>query len=129
MGVEVYGPELGGIETLVRHIEAVIRTVPGASRALARLGLGVGDLQATIAAVLGGETVTRTVEGRERYGVILRYPRDLRDDPQAIARDVMIHGANGLTVPLGQATAVSLSQGPAAIRTEKAVLQPHPTPG
>jgi Cu(I)/Ag(I) efflux system membrane protein CusA/SilA len=141
VGVKVYGPDLSGIEKVARQVEAVIRTVPGASSAfaervtgayylniepdrmaLARLGLGVGELQATVAMALGGETATRTVEGRERYGVILRYPRALRDDPQAIARDVLVHGRDGMAVPLGQVASVSLAQGPAAIRTENAQL-------
>ena len=61
--------------------------------ALARYGLMVGNLQDTIAMALGGETVTTTVEGRERYTVNVRYPRDLRSDPQAIARDVLVSHA------------------------------------
>jgi copper/silver efflux system protein len=141
IGVKVYGPDLRGIEALARQIEAAIRSVPGASSAfaervtgayyldiepdrmaLARYGLGVGDLQEAIALALGGETATRTVEGRERYGVILRYPRDLRAEPDAIAREVLVHGPNGMAIPLGQVAAVALAQGPAAIRTENAQL-------
>ncbi|MCP3429971.1 efflux RND transporter permease subunit, partial [Opacimonas viscosa] len=56
--------------------------------ALARYGLSIGDVQAVVASALGGETVTTTVEGRERYAVNIRYPRELRDDPQAIATEV-----------------------------------------
>src|SRR3546814_19445085 len=59
-------------------------------RALGRYGLAVGDVQDVIAMALGDETVTTTVEGRERYGVSIRYPRALRSDPQAIAPDVQI---------------------------------------
>jgi copper/silver efflux system protein len=66
--------------------------------------------------------VTTTVEGRERYTVSIRYPRDYRSDPQAIATEVLIPMADGGTVPLGQVAKVSLAQGPASIRTENAQL-------
>jgi len=141
IGVKVYGPDLAGIEKLARDVEAAIRTVPGTTSAyaervtgayyldiqpdrmaLARYGLTIADLQGVVAMALGGETVTRTVEGRERYGVILRYPRALRSDPEAIAREVLVHGGSGIAVPLGQVARVSLSQGPASIRTENAQL-------
>jgi copper/silver efflux system protein len=57
---------------------------------IARYGLSIADVEEVVANALDGETVTTTVEGRERYGVIVRYPRDLRDNPQAIARDVLV---------------------------------------
>jgi Cu(I)/Ag(I) efflux system membrane protein CusA/SilA len=62
------------------------------------------------------------VEGRERYGVNLRYPRDIRSDPDAITRDVLVPLPNGGSVPLGQVAAVKLTRGPASIRTENAQL-------
>src|SRR6202045_3174793 len=74
--------------------------------ALARYGLTVGDLQETIATALGGETVTTTVEGRERYTVNVRYLRDLRNDPQAIASQVLVQSMGGPAVPLGQVASV-----------------------
>ena len=82
----------------------------------------VGDVQAVIASGLGAEIVTTTVEGRERYGVSVRYPRDLRNDPETIARDVLVPLPNGASVPLGQVASVRLVQGPASIRTENAQL-------
>jgi Cu/Ag efflux pump CusA len=82
----------------------------------------VGDLQNLIAMALGAEPVTTTVEGRERYNVSIRYPRDYRSDPQAIATEVLIPLAEGGTVPLGQVAKVSLGQGPASIRTENSQL-------
>jgi copper/silver efflux system protein len=141
VGVKVLGTDLAEMEKLARQIEAVIRTVPGTTSAyaerviggyylnidpdraqLARYGLMVGDLQSLIAMALGAEPVTTTVEGRERYTVSIRYPRDYRSDPQAIATEVLIPMADGATVPLGQVAKVSLAQGPASIRTENSQL-------
>jgi len=129
------------MEKLARQIEAVIRTVPGTTSAfaerviggyylnidpdrtqLARYGLMISDVQNMIASALGAEPVTTTVEGRERYNVSLRYPRDLRSDPQAIATQVLVPTADGGVVPLGQIAKVSLAQGPATIRTENSQL-------
>jgi copper/silver efflux system protein len=141
IGVKVYGPDLAGIDRLSREIEAALRPVPGTSSAyaervqngyyleitpdrpaLARYGLTVGDLQETIATALGGETVTTTVEGRERYTVNIRYLRGLRNDPQAIATQVLVQAGMGPAVPLGQVASVQLTQGPPMIRTENAQL-------
>jgi Cu(I)/Ag(I) efflux system membrane protein CusA/SilA len=141
VGVKVYGTDLAEMEKLARQIEAAIRSVPGTSSAfaerviggyylnidpdraqLARYGLMVGDVHNVIAMALGAEPVTTTVEGRERYGVTIRYPRDYRSDPQAIANEVLIPIDGGGTVPLGQIAKVSLAQGPAAIRTENSQL-------
>jgi Cu(I)/Ag(I) efflux system membrane protein CusA/SilA len=141
IGVKVYGPDLPGIDRLSREIEAALRPVPGTSSAyaervqngyyleitpdrpaLARFGLTVGDLQETIATALGGETVTTTVEGRERYTVNVRYLRGLRNDPQAIATQVLVQAGMGPAVPLGQVASVQLTQGPPMIRTENAQL-------
>src|SRR6266508_4610924 len=82
----------------------------------------VGDLQNLIAMALGAEPVTMTVEGRERYTVSIRYPRDYRSDPQAIATEVLIPILGGGTVLLGQVAKVTLAQGPSSIRTENAQL-------
>ena len=141
VGVKVLGTDLAEMEKLARQIEVVLRTVPGTTSAyaeraiggyylnidpdraqLARYGLMVGDLQSLIAMALGAEPVTTTVEGRERYTVSIRYPRDYRSDPQAIASEVLVPLADGGTVPLGQVAKVTLAQGPASIRTENAQL-------
>ena len=141
VGVKVFGTDLAEMEKVARQVEAVIRTVPGTSSAyaerviggyylnidpdrpqLARYGLMVGDLQNLIAMALGAEPVTTTVEGRERYTVSIRYPRDYRSDPQAIATQVLVPMTDGGTVPLGQIAKVSLAQGPSSIRTENAQL-------
>jgi Cu(I)/Ag(I) efflux system membrane protein CusA/SilA len=141
VGVKVFGKDLAEIDKVARQIEAVIRTVPGTSSAyaeraiagyylnvdpdraqLARYGLMVGDVQNVIAMALGAEPVTTTVEGRERYTVSIRYPRDYRSDPEAIATQVLIPTSDGGTVPLGEVAKVSLAQGPSSIRTENAQL-------
>ena len=141
VGVKVIGRDLKVIEGLAREIEAAIKTVPGTSSAfaeriiggyyldvepdrtqLARYGLMIGDVQQVVASALGAETVTTTVEGRERYGVSLRYPRDVRSDPQAITREVLVPLPNGASIPLGQVATVRLVRGPASIRTENAQL-------
>jgi copper/silver efflux system protein len=141
VGVKVYGPDLAGIDKLSRQIEAVLRSVKGTTSAfaerltggyylniepdrmaLARYGLTIGDMQDVVSSALGGELVTTTVEGRERYGVTVRYPRDLRDDPRAIAANVLVTGSDGAQIPLGQIAAVSISPGAPSIRTENAQL-------
>jgi Cu(I)/Ag(I) efflux system membrane protein CusA/SilA len=141
VGVKVLGTDLAEIEKLARQIEAVIRTVPGTTSAyaerviggyylnidpdraqLARYGLMIADVHGVIGMALGAEPVTTTVEGRERYNVSIRYPRDYRSDPQSIATQVLIPTSDGGTVPLGQIAKVSLAQGPASIRTENSQL-------
>ncbi|MGB3022812.1 MAG: CusA/CzcA family heavy metal efflux RND transporter, partial [Methyloceanibacter sp.] len=141
VGVKVFGKDLGEMENLARKIEAAIRAVPGTTSAyaeramsgyylnvdpnrsqLARYGLMVGDVQDVVAMALGAEPVTTTVEGRERYAVSIRYPRDYRDDPETIATQVLIPTPDGGTVPLGEVAKISRAQGPSSIRTEDAQL-------
>jgi Cu(I)/Ag(I) efflux system membrane protein CusA/SilA len=141
VGVKVYGKDLAEMEKLARKIEAVLRDVPGTSSAyaeraisgyylnvdpdrtqLARYGLMVGDVQNVIAMALGAEPVTTTVEGRERYTVSVRYPRDYRSRPQEVASEVLIPLPSGGTVPLSEVAKVGLAQGPSSIRTEDAQL-------
>jgi Cu(I)/Ag(I) efflux system membrane protein CusA/SilA len=141
VGIKVIGRDLGEMEKLAREIEVAVRTVPGTTSAyaeratggyylnidpdraqLARYGLMVGDVQSVIATALGADPVTTTVEGRERYNVAVRYPRDYRDNPQAIANEVLIPTPAGGTVPLSEVATISLAQGPSMIRTENAQL-------
>ncbi|WP_119304874.1 efflux RND transporter permease subunit [Dongia deserti] len=140
VGIKVIGNDLAEMERLAKQIEAVVRTVPGTTSAfaeriggsyylniipdraaLARNGIAVADFQEAIGMALGGEAVTTTVEGRQRYSVNLRYPRGLRSDPDAINR-VLIDSPTGAAIPLGQLAKVELSQGPSTIRTENALL-------
>uniref|UniRef100_UPI0005EB7FEF efflux RND transporter permease subunit n=1 Tax=Methyloterricola oryzae TaxID=1495050 RepID=UPI0005EB7FEF len=144
IGVKVFGKDLDEIERLAKEVEATVKSVPGTSSAyaeritggyyltiepdrlaLARYGLSVGDLQDVIGTALGGETVTTTVEGRERYGVIVRYPRELRDSPDAIATQVLVPVPSGAMIPIGQLASVGLGKGPPVIRTENALLSAY----
>ena len=144
IGIKVFGKDLGEMEKLAKTIEAVVKNVPGTTSAyaeritggyyldieperfaLARYGLSVGDLQEVIMAALGGEMVTTTVEGRERFGVSVRYPRELRTDPQSIATQVLVPIMGGAMIPLGQVASVKLVKGPPGIRTENALLSAY----
>ncbi|AKU13859.1 copper/silver efflux system, membrane component [Azoarcus sp. CIB] len=141
IGVKVFGKDLAVIERLAREVEAAVRDVPGTTSAyaervtggfylditpdraqLARYGITVDDFQMVVATALGGEPVTTTVEGLERYTVAVRYPRDLRDDPRRIASEVFVPLPAGGNLPLGQLAKVSLTKGAPAIRTENALL-------
>lgn len=144
VGVKVMGQDLKVIEQISRDVEGAIKTVPGTSsayaerimggyyldiepdrRQLARYGLSLADVQEVVASAIGAETVTTTVEGRERYAVVVRYPRDMRSDPVTISREVLVPLANGASIPLGQVAKVSRRQGPASIRTENAQLSAY----
>lgn len=167
VGIKIFGPDLRELERIGKEIEAAVNVVPGtrsvfAERAesgyyldididrvaAARYGLNVGDVQAVIATAIGGMTITQTVEGRERYGVRVRYPQELRDNPERLA-SVLIpvaQGANvplppgrgmggsggmasgggmapgrGPQVPLGQVATIREVPGPMVVRTEDAI--------
>lgn len=141
VGVKIFGEDLTEMEHVARQVEAVLRAVPGTTSAyaerviggyyleiipdratLGRYGLSIGDVQGVVSMALGGEAATTTVEGRERYTVNLRYPRELRSNPRAIATDVQIPMANGGAVPLGEVAEVKLTRGPTSIRTENGQL-------
>jgi Cu(I)/Ag(I) efflux system membrane protein CusA/SilA len=144
IGIKVFGKDLDEMEKLARQIETVVKTVPGTSGAfaeritggfylniepdrtqLARYGLAVGDLLDVVGTALGGEMVTTTVEGRERFGVTVRYPRELRGDAQQIAREVLVPTMDGAMIPLGQLAKVIVAKGAPGIRTENALLSAY----
>ncbi|MGB4865276.1 MAG: CusA/CzcA family heavy metal efflux RND transporter [Hyphomicrobium sp.] len=141
VGVKIIGKDLTAMEAVAREVETTLKAVPGTASAyaervvggyyleirpnrdrLARYGLTISDVQDVVAMALGAEPITTTVEGRERYTVAIRYPRDLRSEPQAIAKDVVVSLPNGGTVPLGEVADVALTQGATGIRTENAKL-------
>jgi Cu(I)/Ag(I) efflux system membrane protein CusA/SilA len=144
IGIKVFGTDLDAMEKLAKEIEAVVKTVPGTTSAfaerltggfyldiepdreqLARYGLAIGELLDVIGTALGGERVTTTVEGRERFGVSIRYPRELRSDPQQIAREVLVPTMDGAMIPLGQLARVVVAKGAPSIRTENALLSAY----
>ena len=161
VGIKVFGPDLATLERVGKEIERVVQQVPGtrsafAERAVsgyyldidinrvaaARYGLNVGDVQAVIATAIGGMVITQTIEGRERYGVRLRYPQELRDTPEKLAAVLVPIGtANGSSgasagggmggagaaasggmtqIPLGQLATIKAVAGPMVVRTEAA---------
>ena len=144
IGIKVFGKDLGEMEKLAKQIEGVVKAVPGTTSAfaerltggsylniepdrdaLARYGLSVGELQDVIGSALGGEMVTTTVEGRERFGVTVRYPRELRTHPEQIEREVLVPTMGGAMVPLGQVAKVTVARGTPGIRTENALLSAY----
>jgi copper/silver efflux system protein len=141
VGVKIFGTDLAQMEKVARQVEAILKSVPGTASAyaerviggyfldispdreeLGRYGLAIGDVQDVIATALGGEAVTTTVEGRERYTVNIRYPRELRSNPQEIANEVEVPLPGGGTVPLGEVASVKLTRGATSIRTENGQL-------
>src|SRR5262245_40302455 len=142
VGVKVIGKDLVEMEKVAREVEKALKRVPGTSSAyaervvggyyleilpdrerLARYGLMIADVQDVVAMALGAEPITTTVEGRERYTVAIRYPRDLRSDPRSIAKEVLVALPGGTgTIPLGEVADIRLSQGATTIRTENARL-------
>jgi copper/silver efflux system protein len=140
VGVKIFGPDLNKIEEIGKHIEMALQSVPGtrtvyAERVtsgyyldfdlkreeIARYGLAIDDVQMLIESVIGGESISTTVEGRERYPVSVRYARELREDPERLKR-ILIPTMNGAQVPLGQLVDLRLTSGPAMIRDEDAQL-------
>jgi copper/silver efflux system protein len=145
IGIKVFGRDLEEMERLAREIETVVKNVRGTTSAyaeritggyyldiepdegaLARYGLTAGDLQDVVMTALGGEAVTNTVEGRERFAVTVRYPRELRSDPQQIATQVLVPTMAAAMIPLGQLARIRIAKGPPSIRTEtSAAMSPR----
>ena len=163
VGIKVFGPDLAELERIGREIERAVQMVPGTRsafaeravsgyyldididrKAAARHGLNVGDVQAVIATAIGGMTITQTVEGRQRFGVRIRYPQELRDTPERLASVLIpvahsgasagpsagmggMGGAssalsgNAAQVPLGQIATIRSVAGPMVVRTEGAM--------
>ncbi len=140
VGIKVFGSDLKEIERIGSSLEGIIRKVPGtrsvyAERVaggyfvdidprrdqLARYGLTIADVQAVIMSAIGGENITTTVEGRARYPVNLRYPRELRGDVDQLRR-VLVAAPGGAQVPLGQVAEIRLVQGPSMLRDENGFL-------
>ena len=138
IGVKVSGADLAAIDRIAGRIEQVAKTVPGVSSALAerltggryidlqidrvaaaRYGLNIADLQALVSGAIGGENVTETVEGRARFPVNLRFPREWRDTPQRLT-DLPLLTPSGQQITLGSVARVLISDGPAMLKSENA---------
>ncbi len=140
IGIKIHGADLETIEALGARIEGTLKDVRGtrsiyAERTaggyfldfdlrrdqLARYGLSVEEAQMVIRTAIGGETITRTVEGRERYTVNVRYAREERDSVERLSR-VLVTASSGAQIPLAQIADIRLVTGPAMIRNENGML-------
>jgi Cu(I)/Ag(I) efflux system membrane protein CusA/SilA len=140
VGIKVYGADLAEIEAIGARIEKALAAVPGtrsvfAERVaggyfvdfdlrrdeMARYGVTVAEAQDVIMSAVGGENVSTTIEGRARFPVNVRYPRELRDDVEALSR-VLVMTPSGAQVPLGQLAELKMVTGPAMIRNENGLL-------
>lgn len=142
MGIKVYGPDLETIQSFGLELERILQNVPPVKKeavfadrivgkpyleleikrdAIARYGISIEDVQQTIETALGGMQVTATVEGRERFPVRVRYPRELRDNPEAI-KQILLTTNGGVQIPLGQLVEIHYERGPQAIKSEETFL-------
>ncbi len=142
MGVKVSGPDLESIEQGGKAIEAALKDVPSVlpstvfydravgapyieialnRQEMARYGITVADLQEIISAAVGGMSLTTTVEDRERFPVRLRYPRELRENPDELAR-LIVPTATGAQIPLGDVTDITYTRGAQMIQSENTFL-------
>src|SRR3989442_1166297 len=140
IGIKVFGPDLKKIEAVGQQVEEAMRRVKGtrsvfAERVaggyfldfdlkrenLSRYGLTVADAQAVIMSAVGGENVTTVIEGRARFPVSVRYPRELRDDVSRLA-EVPVRTPTGAQIPLGQLADLRTVQGPSMVRNENGLL-------
>jgi Cu(I)/Ag(I) efflux system membrane protein CusA/SilA len=138
VGIKIFGPDLDTLEALGEQVERIVQQVPGTRSAFAergvsgyyvdididraeaaRYGLNVGDVHNAIMATVGGMNTAITLQGRERYAVNVRYPRELRDDVDKL-REVVIPTMGGTQIPLGQVASVQVVRGPMAVKTENA---------
>ena len=140
VGVKVAGADLATIDALTTQIEAAVRNVPGVSSALAerltggryidvdvdrlaasRFGLSVADVQAVVSTAIGGDNVGEVIQGRERYPINVRYPREIRDSLQRL-RELPFVTAKGATLFLQDVAKISIEDGPPMLRSENARL-------
>ncbi len=140
IGIKIFGDDLKRIETIGTHLEMILKNVPGTRsiyaervaggyfldfdlkrEALARYGLSIADAQMTIMTAIGGEPITTTVEGRERYTVNVRYARELRDDVDKLKR-VLVPTSSGQHIPLAELADLVMRTGPSMIRDENGLL-------
>ncbi|AEL28286.1 MULTISPECIES: efflux RND transporter permease subunit [Cyclobacterium] len=142
MGIKVYGPDLKTIEDFGLQLEEVLKNVPSVKAEavfadrivgkpylhlninrdeISRYGLNVEDVQQTIETAIGGMKITSTVEGRERFPVRVRYPRELRDDPESLGK-ILLPTPTGAQIPISQVVDFEYVRGPQAIKSEETFL-------
>ena len=142
MGIKVYGPNLATIEAFGLELEEVLKEVPSVKAEavfaerivgkpylhlninrdeISRYGLNIEDVQQTIETAIGGMKITSTVEGRERFPVRVRYPRELRDNPESLGK-ILIATPTGAQVPISQIVDFEYVRGPQAIKSEETFL-------
>ena len=140
LGIKVSGNDLAEIERVAAAIERTVKHVPGVSSALAervrggryidvkidrasaaRYGLSIDDVQSVVSAAIGGETIGETIEGRQRFPINVRYPRELRDSMGKL-RDLPIVTERGAQIPLSAVAALEVTDGPPMLRSENARL-------
>ncbi|WP_227317929.1 efflux RND transporter permease subunit [Cedecea davisae] len=140
VGIKVNGNNIAAIESVAEQIERVVKQVPGVTSALAerlgggryvdididrrkaaRYGVSVKELQSLVATVIGGENIGETIEGRERYPINVRYPRELRDNLQKL-RDLPVITANGSQIALSELANITITEGPPMLKSENARL-------
>ncbi len=140
VGIKILGPKLEELERIGLQIEGLLQDLQGTRsayaervtggyyinidadrKAAARYGLTIGDVQDVIESAIGGKNIAWTVEGRERFPINVRYPRDLRQDVEALKR-VLVTTANGEHIPLAQLSTISTSMGPPSVRDENGSL-------
>ena len=142
MGIKVKGPDLKTIENFGLQLESILKEVDGVKKQavfadrivgkpyllidikrdqLARYGLSIMDVQEVLQVAVGGMPLTQTVEGRERYGVRVRYPRELRSNPDDL-KNIYVPIKNGSQVPLGDLVTIRYEQGPQVIKSEDTFL-------
>lgn len=143
VGVKIFGSDLKKLEQIAEEIKNIVKEVKGAEdvyaekitgkpyleiilnrQQIARYGLTIRDVQDVIEMAIGGENLTTTVEGRERYPVRVRYLRELRDSPEKIRR-ILVPTPAGPHVPLGQIAEIRLVEGPAMINSENGLLRAY----
>ncbi|MGQ0642556.1 MAG: efflux RND transporter permease subunit [Gemmatimonadaceae bacterium] len=141
VGIKIFGPDLATLDRIGREIEALLPQVPGtnsvfAERAVggryldvdidraaaARHGLTIDAVQMAVMGAVGGRPAGQVLEGRERYSVLVRYPRELRDNPQMI-RSVLVATPSGAQVALGELARIAVHAGPTLIKSEDALLK------
>jgi copper/silver efflux system protein len=140
MGVKIYGADLRDIEKVGLELEQILKQVPGATdvvadritgkpyiefaidrEKIARYGVSIRDVQDVIEIAIGGENLTTSVEGRERYPIRVRYPRELRDNLEDLQR-ILVPAADGAHIPLSQVSDIRYTIGPQEIKSENALL-------